>query len=146
MMRLGWAVLACVGLLALGCQSKEVVDAPAADGSVTVTGKLVSVKDDRPADGGVDLTVETSNGKRETVIQNDPASKLSRESAKTASVGPTVVQTGAPPSAPGAVATPQPSSTVKTSQPGQPPTPPGTVRIQNLFGDTVISEGAQERK
>jgi len=67
MMRLGWAVLACVGLFALGCQSKEVVDAPAADGSVTVTGKLVSVKDDRPADGGVDLTVETSNGKRETL-------------------------------------------------------------------------------
>src|SRR5262245_9913016 len=56
--------MTCVGLLAFGCQSKDVVDAPA-DGRVTVTGRLVAVKDDRPVDGGVDLTVETSGGKRE---------------------------------------------------------------------------------
>ena len=58
-------VIACVSMLAIGCQSKRgAVDAPA-DGLATVTGRLVSVKDDRPVDGGIDLTIETESGKRE---------------------------------------------------------------------------------
>ena len=68
-----WIVVVCIGLLALGCQSRDVTNTPAnqaptetpADGAITVTGTLVSVKDDRPADGGIDLTVETGDGKQE---------------------------------------------------------------------------------
>ena len=65
-------VVACVWMLALGCQPRATQDVPqnvpqdvTTDGVVTVTGRLVSVKDDRPADGGIDLTVETENGKQE---------------------------------------------------------------------------------
>jgi hypothetical protein len=57
-------VAACLGMLGLGCGGREVTDSTA-NGMVTVIGKLVAVKDDRPADGGVDLTVETGGGKRE---------------------------------------------------------------------------------
>ena len=62
--RRSFIVLACAGLLALGCQSSEGPETPA-DGMVSVTGRLVAVKDDRPADGGVDLTVATASGSRE---------------------------------------------------------------------------------
>ena len=68
-----WIGVAFAGLLALGCQSREVTNTPAsgvvpetpANATVTITGKLLAVKDDRPADGGVDLTVETEAGKQE---------------------------------------------------------------------------------
>jgi len=61
-------VTVCVSMLVLGCQPKATPDVPQsvnAGGAATVTGRLVAVKDDRPADGGVDLTVETENGARE---------------------------------------------------------------------------------
>jgi len=61
-------VVACVCVLAMGCQPKAPQDVPqdvSVGSTVTVTGRLVSVKDDRPADGGVDLTVETDEGTRE---------------------------------------------------------------------------------
>jgi len=58
-----FVMVACVSL-ALGCHSSEVVDTHA-DNAVTIVGRLVAVKDDRPTDGGVDLTVETENGTRE---------------------------------------------------------------------------------
>src|SRR5262245_15616933 len=66
-MKRGFTIIAIasMGALALGCQSKNVVDAAAADGSVTVSGQLVAVKDDRPADGGVDLTIATQGGQQE---------------------------------------------------------------------------------
>jgi len=57
-------VATLVSIVALGCQSHEVTNTPGND-DVTVTGKLIGVKDDRPADGGVDLTVETEQGTRE---------------------------------------------------------------------------------
>ena len=64
MIRKGTLILmACVGF-AFGCHSSEVGDTPS-DDRVTVTGQLVAVKDDRPADGGVDLTVETAAGAHE---------------------------------------------------------------------------------
>ena len=59
--RLSFLALTCVAMLALGCHATE----NPADGAVMITGRLVAVKDDRPADGGVDLTVETQAGKRE---------------------------------------------------------------------------------
>ena len=43
-------VAACLGMLGLGCGGREVTDSTA-NGMVTVIGKLVAVKDDRPADG-----------------------------------------------------------------------------------------------
>lgn len=52
-------VAACLSMLVFGCQAKEVTSE---NGVVTVTGRLVAVKDDRPADGGVDLTVTTEDG------------------------------------------------------------------------------------
>ena len=67
-------ILVFVGvcLFALGCQPHAARDAQqdvppgvSADGIVTVTGRLVSVKDDRPADGGVDLTIATDDEKQE---------------------------------------------------------------------------------
>jgi len=57
-------LVACVSISALGCHSSEMVDTHE-DNRITVTGQLVAVKDDRPADGGVDLTVETENGAHE---------------------------------------------------------------------------------
>lgn len=56
-------LVACL-MVALGCHSSEVVDTHA-DHGVTIIGRLVAVKDDRPVDGGVDLTVETESGARE---------------------------------------------------------------------------------
>ena len=57
-------LFAICSMLALGCQSEKVLDTTA-DAGTTVTGRLVAVKDDRPSDGGVDLTVETETGRRE---------------------------------------------------------------------------------
>ena len=59
-----WFVIACAWMVGLGCQPAGQVNTPAND-SVTVSGRLLAVKDDRPADGGVDLTVETENGAQE---------------------------------------------------------------------------------
>jgi hypothetical protein len=55
--------IASLSLLAAGCQTSEEPNAP--DGAVTITGRLVAVKDDRPVDGGVDLTVETETRRQE---------------------------------------------------------------------------------
>ena len=70
MTKLGVTIVAA--LLVLGCQpdqpntpaNNDPVNTPAT-GEVTVTGRLLEVKDDRPADGGIDLTVETEGGTRE---------------------------------------------------------------------------------
>jgi hypothetical protein len=59
-----WFAVVWIGVLALGCHSRELLD-PSADGVVTITGRLVAVKDDRPVDGGVDLTLTTEAGSRE---------------------------------------------------------------------------------
>jgi len=57
-------------ILLVGCSSTEQTRAPAtpeADGKIEVVGKLVALKDDRPVDGGVDLTLETDQGAQELV-------------------------------------------------------------------------------
>ena len=65
MSRIGKACVVAIGVVILaGCQSHQVTNTPP-NGTVTVTGTLVAVKDDRPADGGVDLTVETEQKARE---------------------------------------------------------------------------------
>src|SRR5262245_1577604 len=53
-----------------GCSNREPTrapDAPAPPGRIEVVGTLVALKDDRPADGGIDLTLETDQGARELV-------------------------------------------------------------------------------
>ena len=51
-----------------GCLSGSQTETPAAPGAlVVVVGRLVAEKDDRPLDGGVDLTLETARGVRELV-------------------------------------------------------------------------------
>ena len=65
----GFAFAAILALTPVGCSSREPTrapDAPKFDG-VEVVGTLVALKDDRPADGGIDLTLETDRGARELV-------------------------------------------------------------------------------
>jgi hypothetical protein len=59
-----WLV-AFLSIVALGCTRSQRPVTP--DGSATVTGRLVSLKDDRPVDGGVDLVIATENGMRQTL-------------------------------------------------------------------------------
>ena len=57
-------------LTALGCSTNEQTSAPVEPvvaGQVEVIGTLTAVKDGRPADGGVDLTLETALGAQELV-------------------------------------------------------------------------------
>lgn len=59
-----------LALLLVGCSRNEQAPAPAAPdlgGQTEVVGTLVAVKDDRPADGGVDLTLDTGQGAQELV-------------------------------------------------------------------------------
>ncbi len=51
---------------AVGCSSGPRGQLPTAPGTV-VTGTLVAIKDDRPMDGGIDLTLATGPGVREVV-------------------------------------------------------------------------------
>ena len=55
--------------MTIGCSTSEQPPAPAPSppGTVEVVGTLAAVKDDRPADGGVDLTLQTATGVRELV-------------------------------------------------------------------------------
>jgi len=64
------AIAMLLGLPLLGCATNEqppTPAAPAAPGMVEVVGSLVTLKDDRPADGGVDLTLETAPGVQQLV-------------------------------------------------------------------------------
>jgi len=55
-------------LTSTGCSRDNLVPAPAEPVAGTeVVGTLVAIKDDRPIDGGVDLTLETAQGVREMV-------------------------------------------------------------------------------
>lgn len=58
-------------LASAGCSNDERARVPAAPatpaGQVEVTGTLVALQDDRPVDGGIDLTLETGQGTREVV-------------------------------------------------------------------------------
>lgn len=57
-------------VLLVGCSTNEQTHAPAAPdlgGLTEVVGTLVAVKDDRPVDGGVDLTLDTGQGAHELV-------------------------------------------------------------------------------
>jgi len=63
------AALIAMFLLA-GCARNEQSPAPAAPdlgGQTEVVGTLIAVKDDRPADGGVDLTLDAGQGVHELV-------------------------------------------------------------------------------
>ena len=52
----------------IGCSGDERAPEPAAPASANeVTGTLIAMKDDRPVDGGIDLTLETAPGVREIV-------------------------------------------------------------------------------
>lgn len=56
-------------LIVGGCTTNEQASAPEPlpAGQVEVLGTLTAVKDDRPVDGGVDLTLTTSTGAQELV-------------------------------------------------------------------------------
>ena len=58
-------------LTSTGCSNDEQTRVPAGPatpaGEIVVIGTLVALKDDRPADGGIDLTLETGPGSREVV-------------------------------------------------------------------------------
>lgn len=55
-------------ITSLGCSSSNPAPVPAAPvAGIEVVGTLVALKDDRPVDGGVDLTLETAQGVREVV-------------------------------------------------------------------------------
>lgn len=57
-------------ILLIGCSKSEQAPTPAAPdlgGLTEVVGTLVAVKDDRPTDGGVDLTLDTGLGAHELV-------------------------------------------------------------------------------
>ena len=57
-------------LLLAGCARSEQSAAPAAPdlgGQTEVVGTLIAVKDDRPVDGGVDLTLDAGQGVHELV-------------------------------------------------------------------------------
>src|SRR5262245_36329791 len=60
------AVIVVVG--STGCGNHNRAQAPAVPAaSGEVVGTLVALKDDRPVDGGIDLTLETDSGVREVV-------------------------------------------------------------------------------
>jgi hypothetical protein len=64
------APVALVLILSFGCTSNPqtpATDLPAPSTTVEVVGELVAVKDDRPVDGGIDLTLETGEGIQEVV-------------------------------------------------------------------------------
>lgn len=66
------ATLAAIVLMlsAVGCSTNPQTSAPVEPlpaGQVEVVGTLTAVKDDRPVDGGVDLTLETVLGRQELV-------------------------------------------------------------------------------
>lgn len=61
---LAYMLTTVVLLAAGGCSSGHRALAPKALG-IVVTGTLVAIKDDRPVDGGIDLTLETDLGVRE---------------------------------------------------------------------------------
>ena|SRR6185369_8346851 len=64
------AIAFILALPLLGCATNERAHtpaAPAAPGTIEVVGTLVTLKDDRPADGGVDLTLETAPGVQQLV-------------------------------------------------------------------------------
>jgi hypothetical protein len=52
---------------ATGCSSDRHPTPPAPTNGDEVTGTLVAMKDDRPVDGGIELTIETSPDVRERV-------------------------------------------------------------------------------
>lgn len=63
--RLALSVATALFLLnSAGCRSQNAT-APSSFGSATLVGTLVEIKDGRPSDGGIDLTLETSKGVRE---------------------------------------------------------------------------------
>lgn len=68
--RLAPLVMAIAGVILLlvapGCSSERPTPAPPVAAN-EVIGTLVALKDDRPADGGIDLTLETASGARELV-------------------------------------------------------------------------------
>ena len=61
------AVAAVTLLGTTGCSSDRPGPGPEPVAANEVIGTLVAVKDDRPADGGIDLTLETASGTRELV-------------------------------------------------------------------------------
>jgi len=69
--RHGFAVMTLsLALTMNGCSSNEPAPATPPPSSVTaneVTGTLVAIKDDRPVDGGIELTLETGPGIQERV-------------------------------------------------------------------------------
>ena len=62
----GLALLVVVTGCSSNHQAPEAPPTPALGGA-EVTGTLVALKDDRPVDGGIDLTLESSPGVRELV-------------------------------------------------------------------------------
>jgi hypothetical protein len=68
LMRLSLSGVLLVPFL-LGCSSYEQTPAlsPTAPAAAEIVGTLISVKDDRPVDGGLDLVLETVLGTRELV-------------------------------------------------------------------------------
>lgn len=65
-----FALAVSFALFLVGCSKSEQAPAPAAPvlgGLTEVVGTLVAVKDDRPSDGGVDLTLDTGQGVHELV-------------------------------------------------------------------------------
>ena len=60
---------ALAALLIVGCTTNKPASAPEPlpAGQVEVVGTLTAIKDDRPVDGGVDLTLETVRGGQELV-------------------------------------------------------------------------------
>jgi hypothetical protein len=63
--------VSCLGIMVLGCvktdgpTTSETTVVEATGSETTIIGRLVSLNDMRPVDGGVDLTVETEGGKQE---------------------------------------------------------------------------------
>ncbi len=61
-------VTASVLVTTAGCSGDQRAPEPAAPADANeVTGTLIAMKDDRPVDGGIDLTLETAPGVREVV-------------------------------------------------------------------------------
>jgi hypothetical protein len=61
---------ALMAIVLVGCSTSEQTRAPAAPdlgGQTEVVGTLVTVEDDRPVDGGVDLTLDVGQGALELV-------------------------------------------------------------------------------
>ena len=59
-----------LALAVVGCSTSRQASAPVEplpEGQVEVVGTLTAVKDDRPMDGGIDLTLDTVSGSQELV-------------------------------------------------------------------------------